>query len=150
MKGPDRADEESRSFELPDGKIVKVDHHIRMGAPEILFEGGETSIQKICMQAIQTCDLDFRQDLIRSMVVAGGTSMIPGLASRLKHELTELLPTEMARQVDVCADSQRKYAAWIGGSMFASLSTFEHVAITKQDFEDGKADLRSLVARKTF
>lgn len=151
MRGHDpSADEEARSFELPDGKIVQVGQNVRMDAPEILFSPEGTSIQKICMQAIQTCDLDFRQDLIRSMVVAGGTSMLPGLSQRLRHELTEMLPTEMARQVDVCVDSQRKYAAWIGGSMFASLSTFEHVVITKAEFEEGKADVRSLVARKTF
>merc|ERR1719333_1984251 len=124
-----------------------------MGAPEILFQTGaddKPSIQNICLQAIQTCDHDFRQDLIRSLVVAGGTSMLPGLAPRLKNELVELLPADMARQVDICVDSQRKYAAWIGGSMFASLSTFDQVAISRQEFEDGKADVRSLVASKTF
>jgi actin-related protein len=153
MKNPDPADEESRSFELPDGNIIQVGHDVRMGAPEILFQAGpddKPSIQNICLQAIQTCDHDFRQDLIRSLVVAGGTSMLPGLAPRLKNELVDLLPGDMGRQVDICVDSQRKYAAWIGGSMFASLSTFEQVVITKQEFEEGKSDLKGLVARKTF
>eukprot|EP00420_Gonyaulax_spinifera_P021695 CAMPEP_0197914120 /NCGR_PEP_ID=MMETSP1439-20131203/77894_1 /TAXON_ID=66791 /ORGANISM="Gonyaulax spinifera, Strain CCMP409" /LENGTH=405 /DNA_ID=CAMNT_0043536013 /DNA_START=13 /DNA_END=1228 /DNA_ORIENTATION=+ len=153
MKGHDHADEEAKSFELPDGKIVQVSQMIRTGAPEVLFgcgEQGSPSMQKICMEAINTCDLDFRQDLVRSLVVAGGTSMLPGLAPRLRSELSSLLPMELARQVDVCVDSQRRYAAWIGGSMFASLSTFDQVAITKQEFEEGKADVRSLVARKTF
>jgi len=152
-QGKDTADEESQSFELPDGQIVQVSQQIRLGAPELLFGGkeqGAPSIQKICMEAISTCDLDFRLDLVRSLVVAGGTSMLPGLAPRLRSELSSLLPGEMARQVDICVDSQRKYAAWIGGSMFASLSTFDQVAITRQEFEDGKADVRSLVARKTF
>jgi hypothetical protein len=35
-------------------------------------------------------------------------------------------------EVEVVSDSQRRFAAWIGGSMFASLSTFDQVAITKQ------------------
>lgn len=153
MKGPDVADEESRSFELPDGKIIKVNRQIRAGAPEVLFGGGEPSgpsVQKICMEAINTCDLDLRQDLVRSLVVAGGTSMLPGLAPRLRSELSSLLPSELARQVDICVDSQRRYAAWVGGSMFASLSTFDVVAISKQEYEEGKSDVRSLVARKTF
>jgi len=152
-QGKDTADEESKSFELPDNQIIQVSQDIRLGAPEILFgsrDQGAPSIQKICLEAVNTCDLDFRMDLIRSLVVAGGTSMLPGFAPRLKSELSGLLSGEMARQVDVCVDSQRKYAAWIGGSMFASLSTFDQVAITRQEFEDGKADVRSLVARKTF
>jgi len=153
INGPDTADEESKSFELPDGTIIKVGQHVRNGAPEVLFgnqEQGAHSVQKICAEAIDTCDLDFRQDLVKSLVVAGGTSMLPGLAPRLRNELATLLPNELRDKVDVCVDSQRRYAAWIGGSMFASLSTFDQVAITKQEYEEGKADVRSLVARKTF
>jgi len=153
MKGPDHADEEAKSFELPDGKIIQVSQQVRTGSPEALFGDGDSgaqSVQRICMEAISTCDLDLRQDLVRSLVVAGGTSMLPGLAPRLRSELSVLLPSELAKQVDICVDSQRRYAAWIGGSMFASLSTFDQVAISKQEYEEGKTDLRSLVARKTF
>merc|ERR1712046_168597 len=67
--GSTDADREARSFELPDGTIIEVEQQIRMGAPEILFsdEPGEDalSMQKICLEAINTCDLDFRQDLVR-------------------------------------------------------------------------------------
>mmetsp|Transcript_55102 Transcript_55102/g.102027 ORF Transcript_55102/g.102027 Transcript_55102/m.102027 type:complete len:401 (+) Transcript_55102:85-1287(+) len=148
----DDVDEESKSFELPDGKIIQVSRDIRMGAPEILFGGvgSEPGMQKICLDAINTCDLDFKKDLVKSLVVAGGSSMLPGLAPRLRTELSRLLPADLAAQVDICVDSQRKYAAWIGGSMFASLSTFDQAAITRQEFEDGKSDVRNLVARKTF
>jgi len=147
--GHDTADQEAKSFELPDGTIIQIGADIRMGAPEILFGGGE-SVQKICIDSIETCDVDLRQDLLRQCVVAGGTSMLPGLAPRLKKEMVKLLPKEVAGIMDVCADSQRRYAAWIGGSMFASLSTFDVVAISRQEWEDGKGDARSLVARKTF
>merc|ERR1711874_608041 len=140
LKQPDRSDEEQRSFELPDKTIIQVDQHVRMGAPEKLFGGTDgtgKSVQKICKEAFETCDLDFRHDLVRSIVVAGGTSMLPGIAPRLKSEIQRMLPTELAEQVDVCVDSQRRYAAWIGGSMFASLSTFDLVAISKQEYDEG-------------
>lgn len=151
ISGPDPADEESRSFELPDGKIIEVPRAVRLGAPEVLFKTkGEPSVQKICMDAIMTCDVDFRQDLVKSLVVAGGTTLLPGLAPRLRTELSTLLPGELARQIDICVDSQRRHAAWIGGSMFASLSTFDQVVITKQEYEEGKGDVRNLVAKKTF
>lgn len=148
----DSGDEEARSFELPDGKIIQVSEKIRTSATEILFGGveGEASMQKICLDAVNTVDLDFRQDLVKSTVVAGGTSMLPNLAPRLRMELKSALATDLSRTVEVVSDSQRRFAAWIGGSMFASLSTFDQVAITKQEYEDGKADVRGLVARKTF
>eukprot|EP00928_Gymnodinium_smaydae_P073031 TRINITY_DN562_c0_g1_i1.p1 TRINITY_DN562_c0_g1~~TRINITY_DN562_c0_g1_i1.p1 ORF type:complete len:451 (+),score=120.58 TRINITY_DN562_c0_g1_i1:159-1355(+) len=155
--GIDNADEEARSFELPDGKIIKVGSDIRLGGPEIIFGAGDPStfrsVQKICMEAINTCDVDLRKDLVKSLVVAGGTSMLPGLAPRLRSELGSMLQPQqpdLASQIDICVDSQRRHAAWIGGSMFASLSTFDLVAISKQEYEEAKADVRSLVARKTF
>lgn len=157
-------DEESRSFELPDGTIIQVPVHVRRGACEILFNSGstnpsstaqngkegETSIQHICLKAMQTCDVDFRNDLVRNVVVAGGTSMLKGFAPRLSLELQALVPPELEKQVNVLVDSQRRHAAWIGGSMFASLSTFPQMAITRAEYDEGKADLKSLVSRKTF
>ena len=44
-------------------------------------------------------------------------------------------------------NSQRKHGAWIGGSMFASLSTFKCVRITKQEWDDID---ESIVHRKCF
>mmetsp|Transcript_1735 Transcript_1735/g.3841 ORF Transcript_1735/g.3841 Transcript_1735/m.3841 type:complete len:421 (-) Transcript_1735:59-1321(-) len=165
LSGPDTDDEEAKSFELPDGertfelpdgqkmKIIQVSKEVRHGAPDVLFGSGDSkqpSLQKICNEAITTCDMDFRQDLVRSLVLAGGTSMLPGLAGRLRTELAGVLPSELSRKVDIVVDSQRRYAPWVGGSMLASLSTFDQVAITKQEYEEGKADVRGLVARKTF
>ncbi|KAH8056823.1 hypothetical protein JL722_7036 [Aureococcus anophagefferens] len=43
-------------------------------------------------------------------------------------------------------NSQRKFAAWIGGSMFASLETFKQVRIMKQEWEDDE----SIIHRKSF
>merc|ERR1712066_463428 len=99
---------------LPTMQALK---EIRCGSPEVLFGSGDPAapaVQKICHEAITACDLDFRQDLVRSLVVAGGTTMLPGFAPRLRSQLSDLLPGELARQVDVCVDSQRRYAAWIG------------------------------------
>eukprot|EP00397_Hematodinium_sp_SG-2012_P038043 GEMP01041333.1.p1 GENE.GEMP01041333.1~~GEMP01041333.1.p1 ORF type:complete len:373 (+),score=77.60 GEMP01041333.1:55-1173(+) len=144
-------DEESRSFELPDGTIIQVPGNIRMGAPEVLFNANDkNSLQNICLRAIQTVDLDFRQDLVKTVVVAGGTSMVPGFASRLSTELSALLPTETKKYTHVLADSQRRHAAWIGGSMFASLSTFTQAVITRAEYDEDKQKLKSLISRRTF
>merc|ERR1719444_643613 len=61
MKGPDNDDEEAKSFELPDGTVIQVKKEVRTGAPEVLFGAGDPSapsMQKICNEAITTCDLD--------------------------------------------------------------------------------------------
>ena len=40
-----------------------------------------------------------------------------------------------ASRVHVVTDSQRAHAAWIGGSMFASLSTFQQIRITLDEWK---------------
>merc|ERR1711865_363180 len=123
-----------------------------MGAPEILFSNSDPdlTIPGICKQAIDTVDFDFQQDLARSLVLAGGTSMLPGLQARVTRDLQVALGGDLGRQLEVVADSQRKHATWIGGSMLASLSTFESLAMSRVDYEEAKNENRKLVPRKTF
>uniref|UniRef100_A0A0G4I0M6 Actin n=1 Tax=Chromera velia CCMP2878 TaxID=1169474 RepID=A0A0G4I0M6_9ALVE len=149
LQQPDPADEEHRSFELPDGTIIQLDQDVRYTPPETLFKG-EESLQSICKQAIETCDMDFRTDLVRSVVLAGGNAMLPGLAARVRLELSRILSPDLVRQMEIVADPHRKYSAWIGGSMVASFSTFQQLFISKSEFEEQKADLSSLVARKSW
>jgi len=40
--------------------------------------------------------------------------------------------------INIFADLYRKNAAWIGGSMLASFSTFRDMTITKEEYESGQ------------
>jgi actin-related protein len=53
--------------------------------------------------------------------------MFPGIADRMSKEITALAPTSM--KVKVIAPPERKYSVWIGGSILASLSTFQQVLL---------------------
>ena len=44
-------------------------------------------------------------------------------------------------------DSQRKYASWIGLSMFASIGTFGKIYVTRQEYEDSGS---TAIHRKCF
>ncbi|CAD7938455.1 unnamed protein product [Amoebophrya sp. A25] len=144
---PDPSDQEHRSFELPDGSIVQIPHDIRFGGAEVLFShAGEETVQHVCTSALNTLDADFRSECMQNIVLAGGSTMIAGLPAKIKQEVQKIL----GEKVQVLTDSQRKNAAWIGGSMFASFSTFPHYEITKADYDEGKIDLKGLIAKKTF
>lgn len=104
-------------------------------------------------------DKDVRLDMERNVVVAGGTTMIDGFTERLKEEILKSEGMEDCAQLNVIPDktgrepgynSQRKHAAWIGGSIMASLDTFSSIQITKQDYEDSGAngEYKKLVHRK--
>jgi actin-related protein len=71
--------------------------------------------------------------------------MYPGLADRMQKEMTALAPGGM--RVKIIAPPERKYSVWIGGSILASLSTFQQMWVSKQEYDESGP---SIVHRKSF
>jgi actin len=91
-------------------------------------------IHKLTFSSIMKCDVDIRRDLYSNIVMSGGTTMFPGIADRMKKEVTALAPNSMS--IKIVAPPERKYSVWIGGSILASLSTFEDMWITKAEYDE--------------
>merc|ERR1719204_2779793 len=71
--------------------------------------------------------------------------MYPGIADRMQKEITALAPSAM--KIKIIAPPERKYSVWIGGSILASLSTFQQMWMTKQEYDEAGP---SIVHRKCF
>ena len=52
----------------------------------------------------------------------------------MQKEITSLAPSSM--KVKIVAPPERKYSVWIGGSILASLSTFQQMWISKQEYDE--------------
>uniref|UniRef100_A0A4W5QVC5 Actin, epsilon 1 n=1 Tax=Hucho hucho TaxID=62062 RepID=A0A4W5QVC5_9TELE len=91
------------------------------------------------------CDIDIRKDLYANNVLSGGTTMYPGIGDRMQKEITALAPSTM--KIKMIAPPERKYSVWIGGSILASLSTFQAMWISKDEYEEAGP---SIVHRKCF
>lgn len=138
-----------KSYELPDGQIVTIGAE-RFRCPEVLFQpsliGMEApGIHETAYNSIMKCDVDIRKDLYGNIVMSGGSTMFPGIADRVHKEVTALAPASM--KIKVVAPPERKYSVWIGGSILASLSTFQQMWITKAEYEESGS---SIVHRKCF
>jgi actin beta/gamma 1 len=138
-----------KSYELPDGNVIVIGNE-RFRCPEVLFQpsfiGKEASgVHDCTFQTIMKCDVDIRKDLYANIVLSGGTTMYPGIAERLTKELTALAPATM--KIKVVAPPERKYSVWIGGSILASLSTFQQMWISKAEYDESGP---SIVHRKCF
>ena len=138
-----------KSYELPDGQVITIGNE-RFRCPEALFQpsflGTESSgIHETTYNSIMKCDVDIRRDLYANTVLSGGTTMFPGIADRMQKEITSLAPSTM--KVRIIAAPERKYSVWIGGSILASLSTFQAMWITKQEYDECGP---SIVHRKCF
>lgn len=125
-----------KSYELPDGNVMNMKNQV-FRAPEMLFNpplaGFELSgIHETIYNSIMKCDVDIRKNLYSNIVLSGGTTMYPGISERLRKEVSALAPSLV--QVKVISPPERKYSVWIGGSILASLSTFQTMWISKQEF----------------
>jgi actin-related protein len=138
-----------KTYELPDGQVITLGNE-RFRCPEALFQptflGMETpGIHENTFNSIMRCDIDIRKDLYANIVLSGGTTMYPGIADRMDKEIVALAPNTM--KVKIVAPVERKYSVWIGGSILASLSTFQQMWITKEEYNDSGP---SIVHRKCF
>lgn len=158
-----------KSYELPDGQVITIGNE-RFRAPEALFQPSVIGLESggvhiTTFNSIMKCDVDVRKDLYGNIVMvrliayvkvsdcfpllirlkSGGTTMYPGIADRMQKEITALAPSSM--KVKIIAPPERKYSVWIGGSILASLSTFQQMWISKQEYDESGP---SIVHRKCF
>jgi len=68
--------------------------------------------------------------------------MFPGLSERLTAELQQMAPPSISKKnICVVAPPNRKDSVWLGGSMLASLSTFNDMCISREEYEEVGTDV---------
>jgi len=149
MKAAAESTDREKTYELPDGNIITLGNE-RFRCPEVLFQpsfiGKEANgIHDTIFESIMKCDVDIRRDLFQNVVLSGGTTMFAGIGERMTRELTALAPSTV--KIKVVAPPERKYSVWIGGSILSSLSTFQQMWITKEEYDEAGP---SIVHRKCF
>ncbi|CAK9147782.1 unnamed protein product [Ilex paraguariensis] len=149
-------------YELPDGQTIEIGAD-RFKIPDILFNPSlaqtipgiesfaETApsirgLPQMVIESINKCDVDIRRELFSSILLAGGTASMQQLKERLEKDLLEESP--QAARVKVLASgnaTERRFSVWIGGSILASLGSFQQMWFSKSEYEEHGA---SYIQRK--
>ena len=150
----DPLDRDQRSYELPGGEIIEVNHKVRFSATEILFQPAlmgmpDLGIAEMAYKSIELCDNDLKNSaLYGSIMLAGGSTMMPGFKERFESDIRNLAAQTADCDIKVFADLHRKNAAWIGGSMISSFSTFKDMAVSKEEYDAGESGDKPLAILK--
>ncbi|CAK0864343.1 unnamed protein product [Prorocentrum cordatum] len=149
LKAANENSDREKTYELPDGNVIAVGSE-RFRCAEVLFQpslvGKEASgVHEATFRSIMQCDIDVRRPLYANVVLSGGTSMFPGIGERMTRELSALAPPTM--KVKVIAPPERKYSVWIGGSILSSLSTFQQMWVSREEYNESGP---GIVHRKCF
>lgn len=147
------------SYTLPDGRVIKVGSE-RFEAPEVMFQPHlmgveQQGIAELLFQTIQAAPVDVRPELYKHIVLSGGSSMYPGLPSRLEKELKQLYLERVLRgdgarlnntKIRIEDPPRRKHMVFLGGAVLADImKDRESFWISRSDwYEQGPRVLERL------
>ena len=94
------------------------------------------TIPELIKAALNAIDVDLRPNLLGNIVVTGGSSLLNGFNDRLNQELIAMFPSSKIKLHAAGLTTERRFGAWIGGSILASLGTFHQMWISKQEYEE--------------
>jgi len=138
------------NYTLPDGRVIKVSNE-RYEAPEALFQPHLVDVEsmgvaELLFNTIQSGEMDIRSELYKHIVLSGGSSMYPGLPSRLEKEVKQLylknvLKGDTSRlskfKIKVEDPPNRKHLVFIGGAVLAEIyKDRPEFWITKQEIDE--------------
>ena len=149
MKDADDSHACEKNYELPDGRKILIGNE-RFRCPEILFNPSLAGhdlegVHKYCFDSVMKCDNDVRKDLFANIILSGGSTLFEAMGERLWQEIHALTPSN--GRIKVLAPPERLYSVWLGGSILASLSTFQTMWITKQEYDENGPNI---IHRKCF
>ncbi|WPG98130.1 Hypothetical protein R9X50_00091600 [Acrodontium crateriforme] len=97
---------------------------------------GQQTITSIVQQSLQACDVDTRSALLHNVILTGAGSLVEKLPERLQYDLQTAYPNPKVRVIANPNSVERKYGAWLGGSVLGSLGTFHQMWISKEEYKE--------------
>jgi len=142
-------------YTLPDGRVIRIGRE-RYLAPECLFQPDLISLDCMGMSralfdSIESCELDLRATLRKFIVLSGGSTMYPGLPSRLERDMNNFYKKRREDELKKNKNStssgditvqiedppRRKHLVFLGGAVLAGcMADKEEFWVSKQEWHE--------------
>ncbi|NXE81909.1 ACL7B protein, partial [Cochlearius cochlearius] len=124
-------------YELPDGHLVTVGKE-RFLCAEALFKPAllgsqQPGLLQLTLTCLEKCDADVRKKMVENILLCGGSTMMKGFADRFQMELASMCPSD---NLIIAASPQRTSSVWTGGSILASLRSFQDLWVYRSEYEE--------------
>ncbi|RLN52490.1 hypothetical protein BBJ29_001120 [Phytophthora kernoviae] len=113
------------------GAVVKTEQHAAAAAKTVA-----KGLHRMLYDAVQLCDADLRRDMLTNIILCGGGSLTPGMTERLHAELTRMVPSTCKLRFTTVTKIERQFSVFIGGSILASLGSFQQLWVSKREFDE--------------
>merc|ERR1712110_363147 len=123
-------------YKLPDGKVITVTPKMAMKATNVLFE--KAGLLELTQSSIMDCDEQSYSALFNNLIISGGTALLHGVKEKILHGLSQMVRNEKKTKteiVHVVKPKDAQLSAWIGASIFSSLSSFSRALVTIQEYQ---------------
>lgn len=158
-------DQDPRKCKTFSGRVPKTQEAwaVQMGyerfmGPEMFFNPSKfsdvvrTPLPAVVDNCVLQCPIDYRRKLYGHIILAGGSSAFPRMKERLQRDVQVIVDNRLqqfqatsggtqpqAINVQVRGSrkrSQQRYAAWLGGSLFATEPQFESSIKAKKEYDE--------------
>ncbi|NXU55128.1 ACL7A protein, partial [Turnix velox] len=124
-------------YKLPDGQLITVDKE-RFLCAEALFKpdllgSQEPGLLQLTYACLHQSKGDIRKKMLSNILLCGGSTMMEGFADRFQMELASMCPRD---NIIIAVSPQRKSSVWIGGSILASLHSFQELWVDNNEYEE--------------
>lgn len=102
-------------------------------------------ISWLAYSAVNNSEAALRGQLYNNIVLAGGTTLMPGMRERMQREVTQLYremhPGEGLIPISISDMPSRQHASWLGGCMLSLIAMFPYLTVTREEYQENGAGI---------
>ena len=137
-------------YDLPDKNTINISHDRNLILEKVFNPIKEypdfMGYHQMVNDAISQADLEIKKELYSNIFLCGGNTLFSGFPERFQKQITNSnKQTFKIKIITHPSNTERKFSAWIGGSILSSLASFHQLWLSQAEFEEHGA---SIIERK--